>query len=91
MNMISLDVLIIKPTKSEERARHSSKQVYLTLATMLARAEKEDGYLCDPACWNTVSQTNEEAVAMDVSESVTHLMDRKVFREFQGPIQERPL
>ena len=86
--MIRLDMLIVKPIKSDEKGRFSSEQVHAGLATMLKSGEN-DGYLCDPAPWCSLSQDSDEAVEMNPTDSVARLMERKWLREFEGRIQER--
>ena len=86
--MIQLDMLIVKPNNPEEKGRFSSAQVHAGLAAML-RSGEDDGYLRDPAPWCRPSQTSDEAVEMNPTDSLARLMERKVFREYEGRIQER--
>jgi hypothetical protein len=81
-------MLIVKPIKADEKGRFSSEQVHMGLAAMLKSGE-DDGYLCDPASWCSLSQTSDEAVEMNPTDSVARLIERKVFREYEGRIQER--
>jgi hypothetical protein len=88
MNMIQLDMIIVKPIKPEQKGRFTSKEVHTGLAAMLKSGE-DDGYLRGPAPWCSRSETNDEAVEMNPTDSVARLMERKVFREYEGRIQER--
>jgi hypothetical protein len=89
MNMVQYDMLIVKPNKPEERGRISSEQVHTGLVNMLRRGE-DDRYLSSPAAWCRLSQPGDEVVEMDITDSMATLMERKVLREYGGPIQERP-
>jgi hypothetical protein len=88
MNMIQLDMLIVKPNNPQEKGRISSEQVHARLLAMVNRSE-DDGYLCDAAAWCSLVQTSDEAVEIDITDSLVGLMQRKVFREYEGRIQER--
>jgi hypothetical protein len=81
-------MLIVKPNNRQERGRISSEQVHASLASMLERSENFD-YLCDPAAWCSLAKPSDEAVEVDVTDSVATLMQRKVFREHDGRIEER--
>jgi len=89
INMIQLDMLIVKPNNPKEKGRISSEQVHVKLATMLKKCEDRD-YICKPAPWSNYSQASNEVVELDIADLAAEMLQRKSFRQYEGPTQERP-
>jgi len=87
INMIQLDMLIIKPNNPKERGRITCEEVHVKLAGFLKKFNDPD-YVFKPAPWSNRSQTSDEVVQIDITDSTAELLHRKRFRYYEGPLQE---
>ena len=91
INMIKLDMLIVKSNNPDERGRITSDQVNARLTTMVKKIEdpkKGPDYVYRPAPWCSFSQNSEDVVEID-TDSAAEVLNYKRFRHYNGPIQER--
>jgi len=65
----------------------SSDQIHVKLAIMLSKCEKED-YVCRPAAWCSRSQTKDEVVEMDITDTDAEVLRSKKLPHYGGPVQE---
>jgi hypothetical protein len=92
INMIKLDMLIVKSNNPDEPGRITSDQVNAKLTAMVKQSEdpkKGPDYICRPAPWCSLSQNSEDVVEIDITDSAPEVLNYKRFRHYNGPIQER--
>lgn len=88
IKMIQHEMLIVKPNNREERGRISSEQVHANLSSMLKKFEDKD-YAFEPAPWLEYARINEQAVELDITDSVAKMLPWESLRQYEGPIQVR--
>jgi hypothetical protein len=92
INMITLDMLIVKSNNPDEPGRITSDQVNAKLTAMVKQSEdpkKGPDYVCKPAPWSNPAQNSEDVVEIDITDSAAEVLNYKRFRHYNGPIQER--
>ena len=88
INMVHLDMLLIKPKTREEKGRWSSEEVFRRTNEMLERCNAEPDYVCNPAPWCAYSPRVGEAPKINTTSSATVSVISRRFRYVEGQNQE---
>ncbi|KAE8454273.1 hypothetical protein EG329_005198 [Mollisiaceae sp. DMI_Dod_QoI] len=91
LNVIQMDILIIKSPNPKDKGRISCVELNRTLLALLEKCKNDCNYASKPAPWdrNQKNQIEEEAVETNVAKVAADILQRKNLRVHSGKTQPR--